>query len=279
MKIKNSQMQGAQAVDDARAAAAAKKAIVQKAQEDFDKAIAVATTAEKDESTNDSQRQRELDMIDNMVAMIHALNGKGLGNTAAAPVVDISELVGRPSGYYFVKPKGEAVAVKVFVDNERNGGGWVLVARVTIASCQQHITRGAVGLKSSTEGPTKADTVTTKMPDSFIQNLRSSSSAKGNIGFWMEAQDFKKDTFISSQATVDLESSANGMPQRTNVANSYSVNQGLSQRGPNTGTRGFGDHHTSGGTFFAWGRHPEEGNNCGFREDNLGRSNGYLWVR
>jgi hypothetical protein len=31
-------------------------------------------------------------------------------------------------------------------------------------------------LKSATEGPVKGDTVTTKMPDSFIQNLRTSSS-------------------------------------------------------------------------------------------------------
>jgi len=279
MKIKNSQLAGASTVAAAEKVAATKKAIAKQAQEDFDVATAGASAAAKDESNNDVQRQRELAMIETMVAMIHALNGKGLGNSAAAPVVDVSELVGRPSGSYFVKPKGESAAVKVFVDNDRNGGGWVLVARVTIASCQAHITRSAVNLKSPTEGPVKGDTVTTKMPDSFIQNLRTSSSAKGTIGFWMEGQDFRKDTFISSQASVDLESSANGMSQRTNVANSYSANQGLSQRGPNSGTRGLGDHHTSGGTFFAWGRHPEEGSNCGFREDSLGRSNGFLWVR
>ncbi len=220
-------------------------------------------------------------MIETMVHMIHVLNGKELGNSAATPIADISQLVGRPSGFYFVKPQNEAAAVKVFVDNERNGGGWVLVARVTLASCQAHMTRAAVNLKSATEGPLKTDTVTVKMADSFIQNLRTSSSAAGNIGFWMEATDFKKDTFISSQATVDLEASANNMPQRTNVANSYSANGALSQRGPNHGTRGFGDHHTSGGTFFAWGRHPESCPtcNCGFREDNLGASNGFLWVR
>ena len=279
MKIKSTQVAGAKQVAAVKAAAETKKAVVQKAQEDFDKATAAATTADKDESNSNMQRQKELDMIDTMVAMIHALNGKGLGNSAAAPVVDIAELAGRPSGFYFVKPKNEAAAVKMYVDNDRNGGGWVLVARVTTASCQAHITRAAVGLKSANEGPTKGDTVTTKMSDSFIQNLRTSSSAKGTIGFWMEAQDFRKDTFISSQATVNLESSASDMSQRTNVANTYSTNQGLSQRGPNSGTRGFGDHHTSGGTYFAWGRHPEERNNCGFREDNLGSSNGFLWVR
>jgi len=279
MKIKSTEVAGAKQVAAVKAAAETKKAVVQKAQEDFDKATAAAITADKDESNSNNQRQKELAMIDTMVAMIHALNGKGLGNSAAAPIVDIAELAGRPSGFYFVKPQNEASAVKMYVDNDRNGGGWVLAARVTTASCQAHITRAAVGLKSANEGPTKGDTVTTKMSDSFIQNLRSSSSAKGTIGFWMEAQDFRKDTFISSQATVNLESSASDMSQRTNVANTYSTNQGLSQRGPNTGTRGFGDHHTSSGTYFAWGRHPEQGSNCGFREDVLGSSNGFLWVR
>jgi hypothetical protein len=60
----------------------------------------------------------------------------------------------------------------------------------------------------------------------------------------------------------------------------------FSQRSPNTGTRGFGDHHTSHGVYFAWGRHPEQGKNCGFCTDNVWchpdpaiRTNGYLWVK
>jgi hypothetical protein len=278
-KIKNSQVDGQKQVAAANTVAAEKKAIVEKAKVEEDKAISAATTLANEEKTADVQKQRELEMIDKMVQMIHALNGKSLGNAAGSPVVDLSELVGRPSGWYFVQPKGESAAVRLFVDNERNGGGWALVARVTKGSCQAHITRSAVNIGDGKQGPAKDAGQTVKLSDSFIQNLRSGSSAKGTIGFWMEAQDFRKDVFISSQATVDLEGSANGMSQRTNIANSYSVNAALSQRQPNTGTRGFGDHHTSGGVFFAWGRHPEERNNCGFREDSLGSSDGYLWVR
>jgi len=281
MKIRASQVVGAKEVATSTAIATTKKTEAEKAQLEYERANSAAVARAKDETNIDAQKAKELAMIETMVHMIHVLNGKELGNSATTPIADISQLVGRPSGFYFVKPQNEAAAVKVFVDNERNGGGWVLVARVTLASCQAHMTRAAVNLKSATEGPLKTDTVTVKMADSFIQNLRTSSSAAGNIGFWMEATDFKKDTFISSQATVDLEASANSMPQRTNVANSYSANGALSQRGPNHGTRGFGDHHTSGGTFFAWGRHPESCAtcNCGFREDNLGASNGFLWVR
>jgi len=97
MKIKSTQVSGAQQVAAVKAAAETKKAVVQKAQEDFDKATAAAITADKDESNSNNQRQKELAMIDTMVTMIHALNGRSLGSSAAAPVVDIAQLVGRPS--------------------------------------------------------------------------------------------------------------------------------------------------------------------------------------
>ena len=64
--------------------------------------------------------------------------------------------------------------------------------------------------------------------------------------------------------------------KRTRVSTSYEGT--ISDQGPNTGTRGFGDHHTNS-TYFAWGRHPEQNNNCGFRQDSLGSSNGYLWLK
>ena len=275
MKIKSTEVAGAQQVAAVKAAAETKKAVVQKAQEDFDKATAAASTADKDESNSNMQRQKELAMIDTMVTMIHALNGRSLGSSAAVPVVDIAQLVGRPSGFYFVKPQNEKDAVKVYVDNDRNGGGWVLAARVTIASCNAHLTRSAVNMKSASEGPTKQDTTTVKLADSFIQSLRTSSSAQGTIGYWMEAPGFRKDTFISSQATVDSPAKANEMPQRANLASSYGKTQPLEQMHPNYGTKGFGDHHTSVGRYFAYGRLDD----CGFREDNLGRSDGFLWVR
>jgi hypothetical protein len=277
-KIKSSQVEGQKRVAAANTVAAEKKEVVKKAKEEEDKAISEATTLDNEEKTADVQKHRELEMIDKMVQMIHALNGKELGNAPGSPVADLAELVGRPSGWYFVQPKGESAVVKLFVDNQRNGGGWALVARVTKSSCQAHMTRSAVNIGDGKQGPAKDAGQTVKLSDSFIQNLRSSSSARGTIGFWMEAENFRKDVFISSQATVDLEGSANQMSQRTNIVNSYSVNAALSQTHPNTGTRGFGCHHCSG-TWFAWGRHPEERNNCGFREDALGSSDGYLWVR
>lgn len=182
---------------------------------------------------------------------------------------------GLPSGLYWIQPSGQT-AYQMYVDNNRNGGGWVLCATVRTSTCQEHITNNSVRI-AGTLGPRSGDSSTTKMADSWINALRSSSTYTGSTAYWLEALNFNKNMFVSSSATVDLLNSANGQDARTQVTLSYEG--GLSNRDPNTGTRGFGDHHTSGGTFFAWGRHPEDGNNCGFREDSLGASNGYLWVK
>ena len=139
------------------------------------------------------------------------------------------------------------------------------------------MTNSAVNI-SGTTGPRTNNTSTTKMADSWIQALRNGSSYTGTTAYWMHALDFgPKNVFISSIATVDLLSSASNDNPRTRISTTYQGS--LSDRGPNSGTRGFGDHHTSGGTYFAYGRHPESGNNCGFRSDSNGASNGYLWVK
>lgn len=182
---------------------------------------------------------------------------------------------GLPSGLYWIQPSGQS-AYQMYVDNNRNGGGWVLCSTVRTSTCQDHMTNNWVRISGNT-GPRTGDTSTTKMNDSWINALRSSSTYTGSTAYWLEALNFNKNMFVDRNATVDLSNSASNQNERTRVTLSYEG--GLDDRGPNTGTRGFGDHHTSGGTYFAWGRHPEQGGNCGFREDNLGASNGYLWVK
>ena len=150
------------------------------------------------------------------------------------------------------------------------------MASVRTSTCQDHMDQGAVRI-SGTTGPRLDNTSTSKMADAWINAFVSGSNYTGTTRYWMEATGFNKNVFIDSNATVDLLSSASNQNARTRISNSYEGS--LDDRGPNTGTRGFGDHHTSGGTYFAYGRHPESGNNCGFREDSLGASNGYLWVK
>ena len=199
----------------------------------------------------------------------------GPGSSQGNPASDPYSLRDQEDGFYWIQPSGQS-AYEVYMDNTRNGGGWVLCAKVCTATCQDHITTGSVRI-SGTTGPRTNDTQTHKFADSWIQALRNGSSYTGNTAFWMEATGFNKNMFISNGATVDLQSSASNDNNRTRVSTTFQGS--LSDRNPNSGTRGFGDHHTSGGTYFAWGRHPEQGNNCGFREDALGASNGYLWVK
>ena len=201
------------------------------------------------------------------------LPGSSAGN-AAKSGMEILES-GQPSGTYWISP-GNAGAYEMYVDNVRNGGGWVLTATVRTATCQDHMNAGAVRV-AGTQGPTLNDSSTYKMSDSWMNALVAESTYTGSTRYWMEATGFNKNVFIDSNASVDLINSASNQNERTRITLTYEG--GISDRGPNTGTRGFGDHHTSGGTYFAWGRHPESGNNCGFREDSLGASNGYLWIK
>ena len=199
----------------------------------------------------------------------------GAVGTQGTPATNTAQLAGLVSGNYWIQPAGQT-AYEMYVDNSRNSGGWVMVGHVRTSTCQDHMTNGSVRI-SGTTGPRLTNTSTTKMADSWINALVNSSTYSGSTRYWMEATGFNKNVFIDSSATVDLVSSASNQNARTRISTTY---QGtLSDRNPNTGTRGFGDHHTSGGTYFAWGRHPESGNNCGFREDSNGASNGYLWVK
>ena len=199
----------------------------------------------------------------------------GPGSSQGNPASDPYSLRNQEDGLYWIQPSGQSV-YQVYMDNTRNGGGWVLCAKVRTNTCQDHITTSAVRI-SGTTGPRTDDSDTHKFADSWIQALRNGSSYSGSTAYWMEATGFNRNMFISSSATVDLQSSANNQNERTRVSTSFEGS--LSDRNPNSGTRGFGDHHTSSGTYFAWGRHPEEGNNCGFREDSLSASDGYLWVK
>ena len=242
--------------------------------------LPVGTTAERPSSPTAGHMRYNTTLsyveVYNGSAWYRASSGiLGTVGTEGSPATSSSQLAGLPSGLYWFQPSGQT-KYQMYVDNTRNGGGWVMMAHVRTSTCQDHMTNAAVRI-SGTTGPRLTDTSTSKMADSWINAFVNNSLYSGSTRYWMEATDFNKNVFIDSNATVDLLDSAQNENARTRISNSY---QGtLDDRNPNTGTRGFGDHHTSGGTYFAWGRHPESGGNCGFREDSNGASNGYLWVK
>jgi len=203
--------------------------------------------------------------------------------TASNPALSGMQLYdqGYSSGYYYIAISGYS-AQRMYVDNSRNGGGWLLMARVTVSSNQAHHNSSSVNV-SSNNGPQYQATSTAKMSDAFMNAYRTASPYSGSTAYWMEttggftsSSGTILNNFIDTNATVDLVSSAQDQNARTRVATSFEGS--LSDRNPNTGTRGFGDHHTAP-SYFAYQRHPEQGSNSGFRNDSYGGSDGNLWIK
>ena len=188
---------------------------------------------------------------------------------------------GYPDGYYYIAVSGYS-SQRMYVDNTRNGGGWLLMARVTVSSNQAHHNSSSVNV-SGNNGPQYQASSTAKMSDAFMNAYRSASPYSGSTAYWMESTGgFTSsgstilNNFIDTNATVDLVNSADQQNARTRVATTFEGS--ISDRNPNTGTRGFGDHHTAP-AYFAYQRHPEQGNNSGFRNDAYGGSDGNLWIK
>lgn len=193
---------------------------------------------------------------------------------------------GFETGYYYIQPNNESSAYRMYVDNRRYAGGWVCAVVVRIEDCQSHVTNGQYGTFTRTDGylqgPIYDAQVTIKMADSFIQNLRNSSLYRGQTPYWLESGHWSGNygpinQFFPYAMTIDLANSASNQNARTNIALQYEGQ--FNDRNPNTGTHGMGDHHTGGTTYFAYGRHPEQGTNCGLRQDTLGQANGWFWVK
>lgn len=208
--------------------------------------------------------------------------------TAADPAPSGQHLnyFGYETGYYYIRPNNEALAYRMYVDNRRYAGGWTCAVVIRREDCQAHVTNGQVGTFTRTDGtlqgPIYDAQVTIKMADTFIQNLRNSSLYRGQTPYWLESGHWTSNygpinQFFPFAMTIDLLNSASNQEARTFVALEYEGQ--FSNRNPNTGTRGMGDHHTGGPPYFAYGRHPEQGNNCGLRQDTMGQANGWFWVK
>ena len=190
------------------------------------------------------------------------------------------------SGYRMIHLSGQT-SYRMWVNNVDNGGGWILAAVVRTAQDRAHWATGAVNFNTATVngmtvGVEAFASATSKASDAWMNAYRAQSSYAGSTAYWMQAlswsvsgYDAYRNMFISSNATIDLVSSAQDQNARTICSTTFEGS--LSDRGPNTGTRGLGDHHT-GVPYFAYCRHPEN-TNPGFRQDTMGQSDGYLWIK
>ena len=193
----------------------------------------------------------------------------------------------RTSGYYTIALSGQS-PYNMYVNNVDNDGGWVLAAVVRTGDDRAHWNTGAVNVGNDTVdglavGVKAYDASTSKMSDAWMNAFRAASPYNGTTAYWLQAlswsggsgYDGYRNMFISSNATIDSVSSAQDQNARTICSTTYEGT--LSDRAPNSGTRGLGDHHT-GVPYFAYCRHPES-SNPGFRQDTLGQSDGYLWIK
>ena len=201
--------------------------------------------------------------------------GKANIGTEASPASNGMELAGEPTGWHWVQPPGQTKK-RVWVDNDRYGGGWVLIVNVRVSSCQAHWTRGDYNLSGS-NGPAFTNSGSTvKINDAWANALRTSSTYSGSTAWWMENTSNNQNIFCVSEADFNAVDSAQHNNNRTRCSTTYEGS--ISDLGPNTGTRGFGHHH-DGCTWWGYQRHPESGSNCGFKSDCGGSMNGYLWVK
>ena len=79
---------------------------------------------------------------------------------------------GRGSGYRKITPTGQT-GYHMYVDNERFGGGWVLLAVVRTAQDRAHVTSSSVNFNNETVdgitvGVKAFDSATSKMSDAWI---------------------------------------------------------------------------------------------------------------
>ncbi len=193
------------------------------------------------------------------------------------------------SGYRTIHLSGQTSYV-MYVNNVDHGGGWVLAAVVRTAQDLAHHDTGAVNFNTATVngvtvGVKAFDSATSKASDAWMNAYRAQSNYGGSTAYWMQAlswsggstYDDRRNQFISSDATIASTTMASGQNARTILSLTFEGT--LSDRAPNSGTIGLGDHHTSGTTgYFAYVRHPES-SNPGFRCDQMGQSDGYLWIK
>ncbi len=179
-------------------------------------------------------------------------------------------------GVYWIRPDS-AAAFQVYCDMTNDGGGWALVARMTVAGGQAHWNTGAVNLVSEvTPNLSGAE----KFADDRINAIQAASSYAGPTSYRMtcwEGQSFAQTMFCSSQCTFNAQASVNSS-ECSRCTGTFEGS--LVQLTPNTGTRGLGHHHDySYAWSMAYQRHPEQGSNPGCRNDNRGSGDGHLWVK
>ena len=185
-----------------------------------------------------------------------------------------SKLAGFGEGATYVIING--TTRHVYVNNNQDGGSWILVTRAASNSTCHHGSGGS-GVDGTYINPNGG---CQDYSDSLINTISNDTSqeyqyAGTNTNCRWRAYVQNKNIWIYgfNRGNFQSTTAANGTGWdliNPSYANSWSVNLN-----GNNGSRGFGDHHDNGG-YFAYNRH---NSNDGFAHDNMSNSNGYFYIR
>lgn len=204
----------------------------------------------------------------------------GIGTIANPGLSCYHIKLGDPSatdGTYWLQPNGAVGLFEAYCDMA--GGGWTLVARMTIAGQQTHYNTGAVNV-AGTGAVMPSTSGTAKFSDAQINAVRTASPYNGTTSFrmtcWEGTGNF--DTMFCSSACSFNATASVGTSECSRCTDTFEG--ALVQLTPNDGTRGLGHHHDGSRPWaMAYQRHPEQGNNFGCKSDNKGDGDGHLWIR
>jgi hypothetical protein len=161
------------------------------AEKTYEEATASVQEATKLTTNQATVDQRELDMLNKIVDLVHSLNGRGCDSSekGASCAEILKKCPGIASGVYTIAPAGQT-AQKLFCDMKSDGGGWTLIYKTD---------------KSNANDRTTGETNVAALQDADLNAVAKVSDAFGNaLGKEFRISGAGRTMFIRSQENLPI---------------------------------------------------------------------------